>query len=123
MSPARDPILSPYPPAEFLRFVELFNQQEYFEAHEILEDLWVMTPGEEREFYKGLIMLAVGLLHARSKRKRGAVGVLTGALEHLRKYPATYGGLDREQSVAVAQAILDGAAVPRKAPLIRVRSG
>jgi len=108
MNNGRDPILEPYAPAEFIRFIELFNAEEYFDAHEILEDLWVMTPGEEGEFYKGLIMLAVGLLHARNGRERGAKGVMEGALNHLRKFPDHYGGLDRADAVAIGERILEG---------------
>lgn len=116
MSRKTDPILVPYPPAEFLRYVELFNAGDYFEAHEVLEDLWVMTTGEERAFYKGLIMLAVGLLHAQRGNKRGAKGVLEGALAHLADYPPLHGGLDRAEAVALGQGILDGKRMPKVMP-------
>ena len=106
MTNAHDPILVPYPPTEFLRYVELFNATEYFDAHEILEDLWVVTTGEEREFYKGLIMLAVGLLHAERGNTRGTIGVLQGALDHLQKFPDHFGGLDRAPAVRAGATVL-----------------
>jgi predicted metal-dependent hydrolase len=114
--------MTPYPPAEYQRYIELFNSGEYFEAHEILEDLWVMTPGEERGFYKGLIMLSVGLLHAERGNDTGARGVLTGALEHLMRYPDGYGNLGRDEPVALAQAVLAGARHPGKRPQLKPAS-
>ncbi len=122
MTTANDPVVTPYPPPEYKLYIELFNLGEYFEAHEILEDLWAMTPGEERGFYKGLIMLAVGLLHAERGNDTGARGVLTGALEHLKEYPCGYGNLDRDEAVAMARAILSGAGHPGNRPQLKSAS-
>jgi predicted metal-dependent hydrolase len=114
-----DPVTTPYPPKEFLEYFDLFNAGDYFEAHEILEDLWVMTPGLERNFYKGLIMLAVGLLHAERGNARGAQGVLTGALEHLDPYPESFGGLMRSEAVGRARQVLAGLVVPKTRPTLK----
>ena len=51
-------------PAHLLGWLECFNAGEFYEAHDVLEDLWL----EEREtpnadFYKGLIQLAGAFVH------------------------------------------------------------
>jgi predicted metal-dependent hydrolase len=42
--------------AHYLAYFECFNRQQYFEAHQVLEPLWLSQRGAPRErFYKGLI--------------------------------------------------------------------
>ncbi len=38
---------------------------EYYEAHDVLEHLWLDTTGADHYFYKGLIQLAGGFVHLR----------------------------------------------------------
>lgn len=47
-----------------------------FQAHEVLEDAWKAAPGPERELWRGLAQLAVGLTHAARGNRRGAVALL-----------------------------------------------
>ena len=49
---------------ELERGLELIDGGEYFEAHEVLEDLWRPPPAEERDFYQGLVHVAVARHHA-----------------------------------------------------------
>jgi hypothetical protein len=58
--------------------IELFNRGCYFEAHEVLEELWVSAPRPERYFFQALIHMAVAWHHARN-------GNLTGARRQARK--------------------------------------
>ena len=39
----------------YLAGVVLFNQGDFFEAHEAWEALWMDTAGEEKKFIQGLI--------------------------------------------------------------------
>jgi hypothetical protein len=47
-----------------------------FHAHEVLEDAWKTGPEDEREFWRGLAQLAVGLTHAARGNPIGAVRLL-----------------------------------------------
>ncbi|MFH8568374.1 DUF309 domain-containing protein [Streptomyces sp. NPDC017993] len=47
-----------------------------FHAHEVLEDAWKAAPEEERELWRGLAQLAVGLTHAARGNVSGAVALL-----------------------------------------------
>lgn len=54
-----------------------------FPAHDVLEGAWKAAPAEERELWRGLAQLAVGLTHAQRGNARGAVALLDRAAEGL----------------------------------------
>jgi predicted metal-dependent hydrolase len=60
----------------------------------VLEDLWRVTTGRDREFYQGLIQLAVVLHHVRNGNVRGATNVLATCRRHLAPYEPEWGGVD-----------------------------
>ncbi len=76
------------------RGVVLFNRGEFFEAHEVVEDLWLERTGEEREFLKGFIQAAVALEHHRRGNPNGFRSVGTTAEGYLRAADPAAGGLD-----------------------------
>jgi len=40
-----------------------FNAQQYYEAHDVLEHLWLQTRGADYAFFKGLIQFAGAFVH------------------------------------------------------------
>ena len=46
-------------------FFTCFNRGDYYEAHEVLEHLWLETKGADHAFYKGLIQIAGAFVHLR----------------------------------------------------------
>ncbi|MET9745798.1 MULTISPECIES: DUF309 domain-containing protein [Streptomyces] len=56
----------------------LLDEGKPFHAHEVFEDAWKSGPDEERELWRGLAQLAVGLTHA-------ARGNVTGGARLLRR--------------------------------------
>lgn len=81
--------------AHYLGFFECFNRQLFFEAHEVLEELWLTERGGPRDlFYKGLIQLAGAFVHFQKNRLAPAAALLKLAQANLAKYPETYEGLD-----------------------------
>jgi hypothetical protein len=59
-----------------------------FPAHEVLEVAWKSAPGGERELWRGLAQLAVGLTHAQRGNARGAVALLTRAADRIGAWAA-----------------------------------
>ncbi len=55
---------------------ELLDAGRPFHAHEVLEDAWKSAVPEERQLWRGLAQLAVGLTHAARGNARGAVTLL-----------------------------------------------
>lgn len=81
-------------PKEYLEFVRLFNERDYFEAHEALEDLWVVEVAPLRDYYKGLIQAAVALCHWERGNLSGARKLWVSARRYLSPYPERYEGLE-----------------------------
>jgi uncharacterized protein len=44
--------------ARFAAGVRLFNHENFFEAHDVWEQVWKNVEGEEKTFYQGLIQAA-----------------------------------------------------------------
>jgi predicted metal-dependent hydrolase len=74
--------------------IALFNQHSFFEAHEVLEDVWRAAPEPERKFLQGLIQVAVALHHHSRGNLVGCRSLLDRARRNLATYPAEYGGVD-----------------------------
>ena len=71
------------PPGQLLQAIREFNRQEWFECHETVEDLWIGSEGEVRDFYQGLIQIAVALHHWRNGNFGGAISLLKGGAGYL----------------------------------------
>ena len=57
-----------------------------FHAHEVFEDAWKGTPGPDRELWRGMAQLAVGLTHAARGNRRGAASLLRRGAEVLEPF-------------------------------------
>ncbi|HEV7186734.1 MAG TPA: DUF309 domain-containing protein [Blastococcus sp.] len=95
-----------------------------FHAHEVLEDAWKSAPGSERELWRGLAQLAVGLTHAARGNARGAGTLLERGAENIAPYAAAPPhGIDVPGLTAWARATADDAAAGRaldvRAPRLR----
>ncbi len=62
-----------------------FDSAEFFEAHEVWEDLWNETVGPRHHFIQCLIQVAVALHHARNENWVGARKLLASCLVHMEK--------------------------------------
>jgi hypothetical protein len=78
----------------YLSGILFFNDQDYFEAHEVWEDLWTESHGEERRFYQGLIQAAVGLFHFSSGNLGGAVKLYHSSYDYMARCGSPFLGLD-----------------------------
>ncbi len=66
----------------YTQYFQLFHQEKFFEAHEVLEALWKETHGAQREFYQGLIQIAAALVHLQKQNRPGAEALFKKALVH-----------------------------------------
>jgi hypothetical protein len=51
----------------YLGYFECFNRAEYYEAHDVLEHLWLQQRDENHAFFKGLIQVAGAFVHLRKQ--------------------------------------------------------
>ena len=107
--------------------LQLFNRGEFFEAHEVLEDVWRAAAIEDRRFLQGLIQIAVALHHHSTGNVTGCRSVLARACRNLSSYAPEYGGLDLAAVLAELdqwrQALETGHAVPSPPQLTLRRQG
>lgn len=82
-----EPILTPQQLesrlAEFHAAVDEFNRGWYFASHETLEDLWMVTPMPEREFFQGIIQLAAAFVHLARREYPGIFKLLDASASKL----------------------------------------
>jgi uncharacterized protein len=84
----------------YLAGIEHFNTCDFFEAHEVWEELWADTQGEPRRFYQGLIQVAVCLHHFGNGNIRGAKKLYFGCRGYLESYRPNFLGLDLDKLLA-----------------------
>ena len=82
--------------------LEHIRAGRYFEAHEELEIVWRAAPAEERDFYQGLVHVAVAWYQAGRGNRVGTERQLEKALRRLEQFEPAYRGVD----VAVLRAQL-----------------
>ena len=92
----------------FRGYFLLFNRQEYYQAHDLLEHIWLQTEGPEAAFYKGLIQLAGAFVHLQKQFRRPlhptdgrrlhpAWRLFKLAKKNLKPFPSEYLGLKVDQ--------------------------
>ncbi|MFB4305092.1 DUF309 domain-containing protein [Actinomadura sp. GTD37] len=104
------------PPADALTEAQhLLDADRPFHAHEVLEAAWKTAPEPERELWRGLAQIAVGITHLRRGNTRGAEALLSRAAERLVPYET-----DAPHSIdvrGVVQRARDLAASPETGPV------
>jgi hypothetical protein len=84
----------------FERGVELIRRGEYFEAHEELEIAWRAAEPAERDFYQGLVHVAVAWYQAGRGNRVGCERQLEKARRRLEPYAPAHRGLDLARLLA-----------------------
>lgn len=79
-------------------YFHCFNHQLFYEAHDVLENLWLADKhGANGAFYKGLIQLAGAFVHLQKNRLRPAAALFKLARANLEKYPHLHDRLNLER--------------------------
>ena len=102
-------------PAHYLGYFDCFNEGLYYEAHEVLEELWLARgrAAFNYAFYKGLIQLAGAFVHLQKDRLRPAVALFKLAEANLQLYPAEHDAFDVAAALALIRhwrGMVEGAA-------------
>src|SRR5689334_19535020 len=90
--------------AHYLGYFDCFNRQQFYEAHDVLEDLWLKDKhGPNGSFYKGLIQLAGAFVHLQKDRLRPAAALFKLAQANLEKYSGRHERLDIAAVITLIQ--------------------
>ena len=96
----------------FQHGLSLFNTGQYFDAHEVWEEVWRAAPAEEKKFLQGLIQISVAFHHHSRGNTVGARSLLARAQRNLSSYSDCYAGLNlaalRREISACEQALAAG---------------
>jgi len=96
-------MVEPEPPAGLdpvQQGIRLFNEEYFFEAHEVLEDLWKREHGKPKLFLQGLIQICAAYHHFQNGNLIGAATLLERGAQKMRSYPADYLGIDAAKLLA-----------------------
>ena len=93
--------------AAFRRGVALIRAGEYFAAHEELELAWRAAPRAERDFFQGLVHVAVAWYQAGRGRRIGTERQLEKAIRRLSPYAPAHRGLDLDALLAQLRRALE----------------
>ncbi len=78
------------PPAEALRAGQrLLDAGRPFTAHEVFEAVWKDTDAADRELWRGLAQIAVGITHSLRGNESGAMTLLTRGADNLAGFAGT----------------------------------
>lgn len=90
--------------AYYLGYFDCFNRQEFYEAHDVLEELWLADRhGPSGNFYKGLIQLAGAYVHLQKERLRPSAALFKLARTNLSQYSEEYERLDLRMVLALIE--------------------
>jgi hypothetical protein len=88
----------------YVNFFKCFNRQQFFEAHEVLEVLWLpQRQGPNGAFYKGLIQLAGAFVHLQKNRLGPAAALFKLTQSNLQHYPPIHQGLPVAEVLAMVE--------------------
>src|SRR4029077_17953342 len=85
------------------RGVSLFNRAHFFDAHEVLEDVWNSVPRDQpsgrhlRQHVQGMVQLAVAFHHQSKGNHVGARSVLERALRNISGADNSFPDLDLDR--------------------------
>lgn len=90
--------------AAFKRGLEEIRAGRYFEAHEELEEAWRAAPTEERDFFQGLVHVAVAWYQAGRGRPVATGRQLEKAARRLTPFAPAHRGVDVADVIAQVNA-------------------
>ncbi len=102
--------------------VALWNEQLFFEVHEVLEAVWKTASGDVRQALQGVIQIAVAYHHLAHGNRRGARTLLHEGRERLAATPTALAGIDAPALLSATapweSALASGSAPPDRPPAL-----
>jgi|SRR5690348_7925897 uncharacterized protein len=90
--------------AAFKRGIAAINDGRFFEAHEELEEAWRAAAAEERDFFQGLVHVAVAWYQAGRGRPVATASQLEKAVRRLAPFAPEHRGVDVADVLGQVQA-------------------
>jgi hypothetical protein len=107
--------------SHFLSGLDLIRKRDFFAAHEELELAWRAAANEERDFFQGLVHVAVAWYQAGRGNRRGCERQLEKAVRRLSAFAPEHRGVDVAAvlaQVARAQATVEAGSLELPPPTL-----
>ena len=86
--------------------LNLFNNHEWYEAHDAFEEIWNSVDGDERQVIQGLLQVSVSQFHLSKGNLNGATILLGEALGRIKTRTKINLGVDLESFCRCLENIL-----------------
>ncbi|MBK8945297.1 MAG: DUF309 domain-containing protein [Ignavibacteriae bacterium] len=103
--------------------VLLFNDCDFFSAHDFFEEIWFNSNQNEREFFQGLVQISVGAYHLICGNLKGAQSQLTKGKNKLKKFSSSFykiNNLKLIEEISILLTNLDQENIINKIPKIEL---
>ncbi len=77
--------------------INLFNEERYWECHEILENLWRVLKGDKKILVQAIILVCAAFVHFQKDEADVAISMLQRYQSKLRWHDRFYEGIDLEK--------------------------
>ncbi len=90
------------PRAAYQAYFYYFNCQKFYEAHDVLESLWLNErAGPNNNFFKALIQLAGAFVHLQKDRLQPSAALFRLSRSYLRQFPDNHERLDVAETLTL----------------------
>jgi uncharacterized protein len=79
---------------KFRRGIDHFNAREFFEAHEVWEEIWLTEAEPQKTFLQGLIQIAAAFHHYCGGNPAGTESLLASGIVKLSRFSNNHSGLE-----------------------------
>ena len=87
--------------------VILFNEHDFFAAHDFFENLWINAKKEDRLFFQGMVQISVGGYHLLNKNFKGSLSQYQKGTAKLQNYAPNYKGIELENLLQKIHNVID----------------
>jgi len=91
----------------FWQGVAAFNGQQFYQCHDLLEAIWMESTESEKNFYQGILQIAVACYHLGNGNWRGTVILLGEGIRRLADFEPIYQDIDVRQLRQDSYALLE----------------
>ena len=86
--------------------ISLFNESDFFSAHDFFEDCWIECDREERLFFQGLVQISVGCYHLLNQNYKGCLSQFKKGTTKLKNFRPTHRNINLEKLVNEIESLI-----------------
>lgn len=79
--------------------ISLFNESDFFSAHDFFEDCWIKSDPEEKLFFQGMVQISVGCYHLLNQNYLGCLSQFTKGTIKLKGFRPSHRKINLEKLV------------------------